>query len=132
MQVTWGATRTVILTKRLAIKIPRIYGSERRFEWLLFKWGFKANRQERQASKWQLSILCPVFLSDPLGLFVVMPRCASATPLDPSRGLGSRALCPVEYSYWATKAPIDNHAFNYGYLNRRLVSFDYGTAQIQT
>lgn len=137
MKITNGATRTVLLTKRFAIKLPvflRITDAgaiarNDRVSWWMFKNGFRANRKERRYSRLNHPNLCPVLFADPFGFVVVMPRC---TPMHGVKSwrerLAFRALCPVEADYLRTQGlPVDNYAFNYGLLNGRVVSFDYGT-----
>jgi hypothetical protein len=129
IQIRAGATRTVILTKYLAIKLPRFYRKGRRFEWSRFLYGLLANLQERYWSRFNCRQLCPVLFSDPLGLIVIMPRCQ---PVEKQFG-NSAIVCAVEFHWferWGTdgaRVPIENVAANFGYLDGRLVSFDYGT-----
>jgi hypothetical protein len=137
MHISSGATRTVVVTKRLAIKFPRFYRRGHPFEWSRFLQGLLANLQERYWSRveYAKSKLCPIFFADPLGLIVIMPRCADVELLEPYYERRSRALCPVAYEYWKSvylpdgrcDLPVENMACNFGYLDDRLVSFDYGT-----
>jgi hypothetical protein len=135
MQVKAGATRTAILTKRYAIKLPRFYRRGQAFEWSRFLQGLLANLLARSWSRCGCEKLCPVYFADPVGLLVVMPRCAPAPPLDPHFEINSRALCPVAFEGWRGEylgdgrfnLPVENVAANFGYLNGRLVSFDYGS-----
>lgn len=119
-----GATRTVLLTKRYAFKVPRLYP----WSWILFKLGFHCNRHERKHAQSRHPKLCPVLFADRFGLLVIMPRCAPAKPLQPWKDTASQAMCPVEYAYWQSQGlPFDNYNFNFGYLGDRLVALDYGT-----
>jgi hypothetical protein len=137
MHVSAGATRTVLVTRRLAIKFPRFYRKGRCFEWSRFLQGLLANLQERYWSriKYAELKLCPVLFADPIGLVVVMPRCEDIELLDPYFERNSRAMCPVAFEAWRSvmlgdgrcDLPVENMACNFGYLNGRLVSFDYGT-----
>ncbi|MCM5689520.1 hypothetical protein CN140_02645 [Sinorhizobium meliloti] len=68
-----GATRTVILTRRYALKLPSFKS------WRLFLQGLLANMQEREFGKAERDGLCPVLFSIPGGLLVVMPRCSALT-----------------------------------------------------
>lgn len=129
MTVKAGATRTVILTKRYAIKLPRFYRSGRAFEWSRILLGMLANLQERYWSQFNCHQLCPVLFADPVGLLVVMPRCEQVEPK-----FGNSAIaCPVEFLWWerwgteGARVPVENVAENFGYLGGRLVSFDYGS-----
>lgn len=127
MEIKAGATRTVVLTKRLAFKFPRFYRKGREFEWSRVLQGMLANLQERYWSRFNIWQLCPVLFADPIGLLVIMPRCEA---VEPKFG-NSAIVCPVEFMWWErwgnARVPVENTAANFGYLNGRLVSFDYGT-----
>lgn len=129
MRVRAGATRTVILTKRYAFKFPRFYRKGREFEWSRILQGLLANLQERYWAKFDCEQLCPVVFSDPIGLLVVMPRCEE---VEPKFG-NSAIMCPVEFLWFerwgndGARVPIENVAANFGYLNNRLLCFDYGS-----
>jgi len=124
VRITWGGTRTVLLTKRYALKVPRFYP----WSWILFKLGFHCNRHERKHSQSGHPKLCPVLFADRFGLLVVMPRCTPIVPMEPWKDTASRAMCPVEYAYWQSQGlPFDNYHFNFGRLNGHLVALDYGT-----
>ena len=137
MNITNGSTRTVILTKKLAIKLPiflrvtdagAIARSDR-VSYRMFKNGVRANRKERETSRLNHPKLCPILFVDPFGLVVIMPRCSRAPRLDHHKECDARAICPVEYEYLRRSGlPIDNYAFNYGLFRGRVVSFDYGTS----
>lgn len=127
MKLTHGATRFVLLAFGLAIKFPRFLVDDPwAFSRAVFREGRRANLLEREWSSKGYPQLCPVYLSDPFGLFVIMPRCEPAPPLEPYAGPASRAVCPALWAVWP-KMPVDNYAFNYGLLKGRLVSFDYGS-----
>lgn len=120
MKITAGATRTVILTKRLAIKLPRVYRKNRQWEWTQFLHGLLANLQERYWSNYHTrTALCPVWFADPVGLLVVMPRCR---PLE-------RRICPVEVLWFQEyeRVPCDWAQENWGWHNGRVVLIDYGS-----
>lgn len=118
----------------LAIKFPRFYcekytKSSVRLCWFsdwMWRQGRRANLLEREWSRKGYPQLCPVYFADPWGLFVVMPRCKPAPPLESYAGPSARAVCPALWATWP-KMPVDNYAFNYGLFKGRLVSFDYGT-----
>lgn len=115
-----GATRTVLLTKRWAIKFPRVYRKNRQWEWTQFLHGLLANLQERYWSRWhERDCLCPVLFSDPLGLLIVMPRCAPLT----------RKICPVEVIWFQEykHVPTDWAQENWGWWQGKLVLLDYGS-----
>jgi len=68
-----GATRCVLLTRRYAVKVPRLVS------WRLFLHGLLSNMQEREFSRTGWPELCPVLFSLPGGWLVVMPRCEPLT-----------------------------------------------------
>lgn len=127
MKVLWhgGVTRTVILTKRWALKIPcLVYG------WKYFLYGFLANMQEVD---WSGSDerLCPVRFALPGGLLVVMPRC---TPLTDdefiaevserwARMLDKETELPLPYH---VELPVEIKTCSFGRLNGKIVAVDYG------
>lgn len=138
MKFTNGATRTVLLTKRYAFKVPvcicfndagQLRSNDRWPTWWMFRNGFASNRRERRISRLSHPKLCPVLFADPFGFLAVMPRCEPAKGIDSWREhLSDRALCPVEYLYLRRQGlPVDNYRFNFGWLDGQLVSFDYGT-----
>ena len=117
MRVAQGATRTVFLTTRYAIKIPRC------IEWRLFLHGLLANMQE--AHFWRhlrSDKLCPILWRCPGGFLLVMPR---AVPL-------SRE----EFATFDTRAfrcegtwvvPVEDKQDSFGWYQGRIVAVDYGT-----
>lgn len=127
MKILWhgGVTRTVILTKRWAIKLPcLVYG------WKYFLYGFLANMQESDWSGFD-DRLCLVRYAAPGGVFVVMPRCSPVT---------DKEFCDLVSEDWArmrdeeTGLPLPYHAelpvemktCSFGWLNGRIVAVDYG------
>jgi len=114
-RITLGISRTVFLVGRYAIKVPC-----GRYGWNKWLRGLLANLQEREMSKMRDPRLCPVLLSDPLGLVVVMPRVAVC----------QQELTGDEF-FWFTHRgeyvlPVENKADSFGYLNGALVAVDYG------
>jgi hypothetical protein len=73
MEIRRGASRTVLLTRRYAIKLPSL----RSYRATL--WGLLSNLAERERAGGPG--LCPILWSLPGGLVVVMPRCERA-PVD--------------------------------------------------
>ena len=74
-----GITRTVLLTRRYAIKIPALRTNGDGFSGLLWSLarGVLANQAElawKEYEPWQ-DALCPIVWSSWGGLVVVMPRC---------------------------------------------------------
>jgi len=113
--VRQGATRTVLLTRRHAIKVPRPTN------WRLFLAGLLANMQERQFARTGWPQLCPVRWSTPGGWLLVMPRCR---PL-------RQPLTQDEYEAFVEhddyRVPVEWKTDSFGYLAGRLVAIDYGS-----
>ena len=119
MKILWhgGVTRTVILTRRWAIKLPcLVYG------WKYFLYGFLANMQEREWSGYD-ERLCPVRWAAPLGVLIIMPRCEPVI---------DSGLLDEEIHNWANCGtdkdllPVELKSDSFGRLNGRLVAVDYG------
>jgi hypothetical protein len=108
-----GITRTVVLTRRYAIKLPSLRGGSRgprSFLWSLTS-GIQAN-----LSEWEWSGMpgvCPVLFSA-WGLVNVYPRCEL---------LADDAV--VDYDAIGFPYRTDNKPDNVGYLDGRLVWVDY-------
>jgi hypothetical protein len=111
-----GATRIVFLTKKHAIKVPRVDS------WKTFLTGLLANLQERTFSTTGWEELCPVIFADPLGIFVIMPK---ADPLD------SRTFRCLDYDNFVNKidyvVPVENKIDSFGFLDNKVVAVDYGS-----
>lgn len=124
-----GITRTVILTRHYAIKIPslRRYGDG--FAGLLwsFSRGVLANQSE--AEWWRSSppdnkhSLCPVLRSWLGGMINVYPRCMPyvATP-EQAEAMFRREWRPILAEF---PAPGDNKPDNFGVLDGRVVRIDF-------
>jgi hypothetical protein len=119
--VLTGATRFVVLTRRWAIKLPRLVS------WRLFLCGLLANMQEREFSRTGWPELCPVLFSLPGGWLVVMPR---AEPLED----GEWALLDImgTREQWADRGeyvvPVEMKRDSFGWLpDRGIVAVDYGS-----
>lgn len=115
MAVLHGATRTVLLIGRWAVKLPRLGGGYRS---LLY--GLLANHQEVQFRNLDHK-LCPVRFWLPFGLLVVMPR---VSPL-------AQELTSEEYEAFVEcedyVLPVESKADSFGWLGDRLVAIDYGS-----
>mgnify|MGYP001557967698 CR=1 FL=1 len=112
-----GATRTVLLTNRYAIKIPRLV------EWRLFLHGLLANMQERQFwHHWGHEKLCPVLCSIPGGWLLVMPRAAALSREE-------FAVLNVETFRDAGTGiiPVEDKQDSFGWYKGRIVAVDYGS-----
>ena len=116
MKVTSGATRTVLLIGRYAIKVPRCSS------WRTFLNGLLANMQERQFARTGWPELCPVLASLPGGWLLVMPR---AAPMSDAEwcDFEPEAFCETE-SY---TLPVEHKQDSFGLLDGRVVAVDYGT-----
>lgn len=112
MRFDFGITRTVLLFGGYAVKVP-----QHRYGWRKFLQGLLANDQE--AMWWRETRderLCPVLWSLPLGLMLVQRRVernARAEELPPRVDLDG--------------LPLDYKPDNFGWLDGRLVLFDYGS-----
>jgi hypothetical protein len=118
MTILWrgGVTRTVILTKQWAIKLPcLVYG------WRYFLYGFLANMQERDWSGLD-ERLCPVAYAAPGGAFIVMPRCE---PLTDEEFI---AEVPEDWAKYGEigELPVEIKICSFGRLGSKVVAVDYG------
>jgi len=111
-----GATRTVILIGKYAIKTPSI------FAWRLFLLGLLANMQEAIFSKTGWPELCPVLFSFPGGFLVVMRR---------ARPISRTHYESISYEQLVAKdhyrVPAENKPDSWGVLDGRIVAVDYGS-----
>lgn len=104
--VSRGASRTVLLVGRWAVKIPRL-----RAGWRALLCGLLSNMAERD--RWRAGPrdgLCPVLWALPGGLCVVMPRVEMA-------GAAQEGLAHL--------TGYDHKASSYGYHRGELVAVDY-------
>jgi hypothetical protein len=115
MEIKYGSTRMVILTRHYAIKIPSIKNFVR------FLYGLLGNIQETSWSKINHPDLCPVLFHLPLGLLIIMPRCRE---IDPS------LIKHLRKTEWRKRKniiiPVEYKADSFGYWKNRLVAIDYG------
>ena len=121
-----GYTRTVILTKSFAIKIPTLKN------WRGFLEGLVSNINETKFSKLGNRHLCPVVFGTKCGLIVVMKRAKKIN----NDGLFlvelARLKCEVDSDEYSDSRlgwgffMHDSLKKNYGYLNGKLVKIDYG------
>lgn len=111
-----GITREVLLTRRYAIKIPKlIYG------WHKFLCGLLANMQERQFADANLPGLCPVVFSLPGGWILVMRRAEPLTD-EEWRAFDARSFCERP----DCTVPAEFKRDSFGVLDGRIVAVDYG------
>ena len=114
MKIERGVTRTVILARSWAIKVPRLrsYGDGLAGVLWSITRGIQANLSERE---WSGSPgTCPVRWSF-AGLVNIYPRCAPAT----------HDVTDAEYEATGLLGPADRKPRNVGWLNGRLVWIDY-------
>ena len=112
-----GITREVFLTRRYAIKIPKlIYG------WHKFLHGLLANMQERAFAKAGWPELCPVVFSIPGGWLLVMRRADPLTD-DEWSAFDPKAFCDQEDYI----IPAENKRDSFGKINGQIVAIDYGS-----
>jgi len=116
VRLLFGTTRMVFLVGDYAIKVPSLA------EYRLFLCGLLANLQEASFSKTQWDELCPVILSVPLGLMVVMKRCIPLT---------REQFFSLDYGKFVHKedyqVPVENKLDSFGILDGRIVAVDYGS-----
>lgn len=130
MIVRRGITRTVLLTKRYAVKLPSLRAHGDGLAGLLWSFcrGVLANQAERTWSSYDAwaGKLCPVLRSWLGGIVNVYPRCEpyEVTP-EQEMAMFRRELRPVDID----PTPGDNKPENYGWLTiagrRTLVFLDY-------
>lgn len=125
MTILWhgGVTRTVILTKRWAFKLPCVvYG------WKYFLYGFLANMQEAQWSGFD-ERLCPVRFAGRGGWLLVMPRCEPLTDdeyLAEVSPMWARLTDDVTGQMLSAELPVEMKTCSFGRLGGRIVAVDYG------
>lgn len=138
IRIARGLTRTVILTPRYAIKIPRLCGWGRGLTdiWWTLARGVLANQGEADWWKWvhdgdghDGDKFCPVLASHLGGLINIYPRCApyEVSP-ETEEAMFERDFRPLDI----VPHPSDCQPANYGWLpdptaadGRRLVVIDY-------
>lgn len=111
-----GVTREVFLTRRFAIKLPKLTNT-----WRHFLQGLLANMQEREFSTSQWPELCPVVFSTWGGWLVVMRR---------ARPLTDAEWNVFNFMAFADKpdyvVPVEDKRNSFGVLDGRVVAVDYG------
>ena len=117
-----GITRTVILTKRHAIKFPTI-----RYGWGKFLYGLLSNIDEaRFAPLSDHFKLCPTIYSAPGGWMNIQPRCQPLTDDEwHSVELQSDAYSEHGQHTWQGMN-CDFKRDNFGTLNGSIILLDYG------
>ena len=116
LQFKGGAARHVLLFGCWAIKIPRTDSVR------AFLSGMLCNLQERELGRSGRQDLCPVVASAPLGLCVVMPRCAAVRPGTLREEDFRRLVEPTPGAF----LPVEWKEDSWGWLDGRLVAVDHG------
>ena len=107
-----GAFRTVLLIGNFAVKLPQPRN---------FLKGMRCNRWEREMwTCWQpifqWKTLCPVYVSDPFGLFILMPRATQPVSVEEIDAL------PDYHPLISAELKADD----YGRLKGHVLALDYG------
>lgn len=112
----YGATRSVLLVGRWAVKVPRAYS------WRTFLTGLLANMQEREFSRLDWPVLCPVVFALPGGWLLAMRR---ADPLPDA--LWDTDTLRQWLKKLAYNVPVEMKRDSFGVLDGNLVVVDYGS-----
>lgn len=120
MYVRRGVTRTVLITKHYAIKVPRIYNSKGYRIWSFLR-GWLANESEANFSEYALTAygkpqVVPVIKSYFHNLINIYPRAEVET---------DESKLDELYDEIEFKTPSDIHIGNLGYYNGNPVWIDY-------
>lgn len=122
MNVKFGCTRYVLLTKKYAIKVPQF-----KYSWRHFLLGLLANMQERDFSKIKDNRLCPVLFSITGGWLIIMPRC---------KPINRKDFLALDIKKFWTKdtnkhdtwyIPVENKEDSFGWYKGNIVALDYGS-----
>lgn len=124
MVIRFGVTRTVILTRRYAVKVPSVRGGTlggTRGRLQSLAWGVLANQSEYQWHDYDpwTGKVAPVLHSWLFGLVQIYPRCRPLAVNDKHEYVGDTPLPVLDPD------PGDHKADNYGWLNGRIVRTDY-------
>jgi len=121
MHFARGITRTVLITRRYAVKFPSLRRYGKGLTGLLWSVcrGILANQAEVEAQGFPMwkGYLCPILWSSPGCVVIVMPRC-EPLPTDEYE----RAAIPLPK---LEPPPGDDKADNWGLLDGRPVRIDY-------
>lgn len=129
-EIVWtGATRTVILTRRWAIKIPGAWAHRPGLWWRTILLGMLGNMQEASFTMLRHPKLCPVWFALPGGFALVMRRARSvsiAEYLDMLKdGRADAFFAPDPGDGFMV--PAERKFDSLGWLDGRLVAIDYGS-----
>lgn len=117
---TEGASRSVVLTRRWALKFPKIHRPCSPYGYAYdFLTGLRSNLCERVFWRMRLDAMCPVTLSLPFGIMNIMPRCRPLT--------ASEWECVDHQSFVDQGIPVENKRSSFGWYQNRIVALDYGS-----
>ena len=111
-----GVFRRVLFVGNLALKVPRL-------RTLLA--GMRCNRWEREMWQYWRPIfgwknLCPIYVADPLGVLVIMPRAKQPVTFEDVVKATSG-----EYDYYPD-ITAETKTDDYGWVGNRILALDYG------
>jgi hypothetical protein len=117
MHIARGVTRTVLVTKNYAIKVPRFYKCKGHRVWTFVR-AWAANISERDWSDYEEAEgqICPVINSYLGGLINVYPRAEVCTDDD---------VVDMLWPHMTFKTPSDRKATNFGWYKGKFVWLDY-------
>lgn len=119
-----GSTRVVWVFKTFVIKFPRFIA------WRLFLHGLLANMQERLFNTLNDQRFAKVYLSDPIGLFVVMEYCRPLTDDEWRSLINLYNEWKSSYNGYGSEAevPVEKKRSSFGVTkHNKLVAIDYGS-----
>ena len=130
MQIKWGVTRLVFITKKWAFKIPQL-----KFGWEFFLRGLLANMQEVEFNKMHDKRMCPIKFYLPGGFLVVMPYCPPITKKDFNKNILDKFYPNNKEDYHPNNicehryfnVPVEYKQDSFGYYNNNIVAIDYGS-----
>lgn len=125
-KIKGGCTRTVFLTRRYAIKIPRLnYG------WRLFLQGLLCNMQEVHFNTMKDNRMAPILYYVWGGWMLIMPRCKELSKRDFEEMDFTRfqPLEPNKCNMLAStfNVPVELKLDSFGWYEGRIVAIDYGS-----
>lgn len=113
-QIRRGVTRIVLVTKKYAIKVPRLYDCKGHKAWSFVR-GWAANMSEWDWTNYEGAEVCPVIKSYFGSLINVYPKCRVATEEE----------AELNYPKMRFKTPSDTKASNFGWYKGKFVWLDY-------
>ena len=116
MKIKYGSSRTVILTKKYAYKLPYIG------LWKNFLWGLIANMNEVEFNRLKDPRLAKVIFHLPAGFLVVMKK---AKPLG-IHEWNRKKFAEFSARHKGFVLPTELKPDSFGYIEGKLVAIDYG------